>query len=216
MTESVAELETKALSIPEQAKALTIVDAPSYEMAGGVLVQIKSLRAEVATVFDPIIDKAYEAHKTAIAQRKRVETPLIQAENYLKPLMAEYMTSQEKKRREEEAKAQDALRKKAEDEQLEKARQAEARGDHRKAEAILNQPVIPPPVILPTQTPKINGVSFRKTWAFKVDDETLIPREYLTPDLSKIGQVVRALKGQTKIPGVSVYEGTGVSAGTGI
>lgn len=215
MSEVVAELETQALSIPEQAKALTIVDPASYEKAGGVLVVIKGLRKRIDETFDPIISKAFAAHKEAKAQKTKVEAPLVVAEDYLKPLMARYNADQEKKRREEEAKAQAEARKKAEDEQQARALAAEQRGDHKKAEAIISQPVVVAPVIIPKETPKVAGVSFRQTWKARVVDETLVPREYLCVDTVKLNGYARSMKGSAMVAGVEFYSEDVVSAGAG-
>lgn len=46
------------------------------------------------------------------------------------------------------------------------------------------------------------NVSIVRHWTFTITDEALIPREYLTPDLQKIGAVVRAMGDQANIPGV--------------
>jgi hypothetical protein len=42
-------------------------------------------------------------------------------------------------------------------------------------------------------------------WVFEILDATVIPREYLSPDMTKIGKVVQTLKGLCEIPGVRVY-----------
>jgi hypothetical protein len=43
----------------------------------------------------------------------------------------------------------------------------------------------------------------REIWRYEITDESLIPREYLTPDLSKIGMDVRG--GKREIPGVKIF-----------
>jgi hypothetical protein len=74
------------------------------------------------------------------------------------------------------------------------------------AERIL-EPVSVAPVVLPKATPKLNGGPvFRPAWKFKIIDAGKIPREYMFLDEVKIGQIVRAMKGQTNIPGVTAYE----------
>lgn len=55
-------------------------------------------------------------------------------------------------------------------------------------------------------TPKVSGIATRKQWTFEITDASLIPREYLVIDESKIRGVVKALKGATTIPGVRAYE----------
>jgi hypothetical protein len=42
-------------------------------------------------------------------------------------------------------------------------------------------------------------------WLFAIDDADQLPREFLKPDETKIGQVVAALKDKTKIAGVRVW-----------
>lgn len=55
------------------------------------------------------------------------------------------------------------------------------------------------------------GVGMRSVWKFRIVDASKLPREYLTPDETKIGGVVRALKGDCQIEGVEVYEDKVVS-----
>lgn len=47
--------------------------------------------------------------------------------------------------------------------------------------------------------------SFRVDWKAEVIDASLLPREYLMPDETKINAVVRASKGSIQIPGVRVF-----------
>jgi len=53
----------------------------------------------------------------------------------------------------------------------------------------------------------------QKVWKFRVTNEALIPREYMTPDMVKIGGVARATKGSIQIPGVEIYSEDIVKAG---
>lgn len=212
-TEGVQELEVQALSVPDQAKQITITDQASYERAGQILVIVKGLRKKIDETFDPIISKAFAAHKEAKAQKTKVEAPLLVAEAHVKPLMAFYVNEQERKRREEEEKLRLEAQKKAEAEQLARAEAAEKQGNHQAAEAIISAPVQVAPVVLQSETPKVAGVSYRKSWKFRITDPALVPREYLIPDDKAIGAVVRALKDQCKISGVEVYSEDTVSAG---
>jgi hypothetical protein len=62
------------------------------------------------------------------------------------------------------------------------------------------------------EPPKVEGVSLRKGWAFRIVDAAKIPRKYLVPDEKAIGGVVKALGQQARIPGVEVYRDTTVAA----
>ena len=61
--------------------------------------------------------------------------------------------------------------------------------------------------------PRVGGISIPKVWTFEITDEALIPREYLLIDESRIRRVVTALKKDTNIPGVRVFEQKRIAAG---
>jgi len=203
----------KALSIPEQARAIQVVDNETYSQAGEILITIKGLRKEIGAAFDPIIKKAHEAHKEAKAQKDKAEAPLIEAENIIKPALAAYDREQERLRREEEERQREIARKAEEERRLQEALQAEKEGDAAAAQAIIEEPVYVPPVVIEKTTPKVQGISMQKVWKFRVTNEALIPREYMTPDMVKIGGVARATKGSIQIPGVEIYSEDIVKAG---
>ena len=56
--------------------------------------------------------------------------------------------------------------------------------------------------VSPVEAPK--GTSVRYQWVAEVVDESVLPREYLTPNMAKIVDAVRASDGQVQIPGVAV------------
>ena len=78
-------------------------------------------------------------------------------------------------------------------------RAAEKVEDLQLREAMVVAPVVD------REAPKVAGIATREVWRFEVTDPALVPREYLVVDESKIGKVVRALKGDAVIAGVRVY-----------
>lgn len=207
------EVYTKALTVPEQAKAVRIVDDASYESAAGVLLRVKDLRAEIAGVFGPIIKRAHEAHKEALAQQKKVEQPLVDAEAILKPQMVRYLDQKEKERRAEATRLEAEARKLEEDARLEAAAAAEATGDHAAAEAIFEQPLPPPPVVVQKTVPKVSGISSKEVIDFVVEDEMMVPDQYKVIDMVALRRVVTALGEKANIPGVRVFKRTSIAAG---
>ena len=202
---TVQDLEQRALALPEQAQAMAICDAETFIKATDFLLTIKALRTELDSTFDPVIAKAFAVHKEACTQKRRHEEPLAKAEAIIKSRIAHYHAGQAQQRLEAQRKAQ-------EEAQLQEALDAEARGDQASADAALNgQGVVA--VQLPPETPKGEGVSFRDQWDFEITDASKLPREYLVPDLTKIGQVVRAMKQDANIPGVKVFKRQVVAAG---
>lgn len=199
-------VKADALTMPQQAQAISkINNHDQYAQAGGLLVRIKELRKRVADVFEPIVKAAHEAHKIATAKRNEANAPLDMAENHLKRLIGDYNQEQERIRQEQQRQAEAAARKAEEDRMLAEAQAAEAAGEKEEAQAIIEQPVQAPVVIVQSTTPKLEGVSFRENWTFQITDETKIPREYLIVDTKKIGAIVKAMKGQAAIPGVRAY-----------
>jgi hypothetical protein len=225
-----AKLEREVKEMAAVALAWRVTDQPSFTHAGQMLQGIRLYTKKVHDVFDPIVDAAHKAHKVAVDQRRNMLAPVEGAERVLRERMGTYEQEQqrlareaelarqrEQERLEAEARAEAERleaeqRKAAEDAALAVALQAEEQGDHETAEQIVAQrvfipPVMPTPVFAPPVSvvaPTAQGVSFRDQWEFEIFDEKAIPREYLIADRQKIGAVVRALKGQTNIPGVRV------------
>jgi hypothetical protein len=210
---SAVELEQRALSVPEQARELEVRDGESYVRGGELLLTIKELARAIAETFDPIIAKAHAAHREAIAQKQKFTGPLAEAEAALKRKLADFDVEQERLRRVREAELEAAASRARDDATIAEAAALEAAGETVAATEVLAAPTFDAPIVLQKETPKISGISTRENWKFCIVNEAQVPREYLKIDEAKIGGVVRALKGSTKIPGVEVYRETTIAAG---
>jgi hypothetical protein len=205
----VQEVTTLALSVPDQAKQITIKTQEDYSRAGEMILTIKAIRKKITDTFKPIKQKMDAAKAEVLNQEKAADAPLKEAEAWLSPQIIAWNQEQERIRRAEEDRLREEARKREEDDRLAAAIQAEQSGQEDVAEEIMDEPVYVPPVVLPKSTPKVVGMSIRENWKFRITNEKLIPREYLKVDEVKIGGVVRALKANCAIPGVEVYnEGT--------
>ena len=217
------EIETvkaEVMPIPTEARMILVKDQTSLEKANGFFLVIRGLRKKIEDTFGPIIEAAHKAHKEALAQRKKVEEPLIEAEKWLNGQVTAYHHEIEKKRREEEErlrleaiKKAEEERKRLEDERLAAAAALEASGNHAEANGIIAEAMeeIEKPLevyVPPPETPKVtlSGATVKTTWTFEIVNETLIPRQYLMPDEKKIGAIIRANQGKIAIPGVKVIE----------
>lgn len=207
------EVDQRAIEALYIANDIAIRDAETYQTACDFLKTLKTIEAEINSTFDEPIRRAYEAHKAIVAAKKKHFEPIEQAERIVKPKISAYLAEEERKRREEERRLQEEARKKAEEEALAQAAELEAEGDTEGAEALISEPVVAPPVVLPKATPKVSGIATREVWLYKITDANKIPRQYLKIDEQKIGQIVRAMKGQTSIPGVQVYSEKQIAAG---
>jgi len=197
-------IEKSISELVDNVSKLKVTNASSYEIAAAELKLIKALKKEVCETFDPIIKKQHEAHKESIAQKKKYLQPLDEVEKLIKNQIVEFHKEEEKKRIEE----QKRLEEKAQEEQIQKAIDAEQSGAVKESEQILDQPTIPPP---PTPLVKSKGISQVKKWSFEIQDESKIPRKFLTPDVKKIRQYVTAMGADAEIEGVRIFESTSVS-----
>lgn len=183
------------------------------------------LRAEKLKPFEVVKKKAsllVGAYDQAQEQLRRTEEARLQAEEN-----ARAAREQEEQRRLSEAEAARI----SVDQALADAIELEAFGDHQGAEAVLNNPVpvpvyVPPvyasPVILEKSVPKVKGKSSVTEWTFRVKVSPKchapashnpeecsvcleeVPREYLVLNSKMVGQLVRAMKDKTAIPGIDV------------
>lgn len=209
MTETALQkLEKEVLDFPGQAKLIIVHDNKTLSIANDFKLAIKQMKKQVKETFDPIIDKAHKAHKEAVAQKKKYENPLIDAEKIVTLQIISYMDKLEKIRieAEEKAKREEEERKKIEEEKMKAALEASNSGDIEEATRIIKEeiPEQKPYIPLPP-SPKLEGMSIRKIWKWRIIDINQVPREYLIVDSTKVGSLVRATRGKINIPGIEAY-----------
>jgi hypothetical protein len=175
-------LKAKTLSLPEKVKTIIIKGPEGIERANKALIYIKTIRKEIEDFFADTLAAAKESKKKADEAKKAVENlkasveqPLIEAENYVKKLVADYRIEEERIKKDAEARA--------------------ALGEETaQSRAIIEAPAA-----------KTKGMYDVKIWKYRVVDIKLIPHEYWVPDYDKISELVQSSKGQMKIPGIETY-----------
>lgn len=200
-------LRTEGSTSIEEARQLAaaIKDPKTLEAAAKYMLTAKAKGKAVKERLAGPKAKAKAAYQEWIDLEKELLAPYTAIEDdIIKPAMSRYDDEQERLRREEQRRRDEAERKRLEDEQLERAKEAADQGNAEEAEEILNEPVVAPPVVIPKAAAPA-GISYRLVWRFKITDPEKIPRQYLMVDETKIGAVVRAMKGETAIEGIQVY-----------
>jgi len=191
--------------VVQYARELAVTSPDIYEMGMQKLLVIKELRKKVNEKFDPIIRKAYDAHKAVCNLKREITDPLDMAERIIDPKCRIYRNEQEAERQRLEAKIQaEALAKqrKLDEEAKAKAQREIKKGNTERAEAIMETiPQVPIPIV-ESIVPKVKGASFREIWHAEVVDEKKVPRQYLIPDMKKLDGIARATKGEMNIPGI--------------
>lgn len=203
-----------------EAQAFKITTADEFVASGEKLKGIKALAKKIDDTFDPHIKRAFEAHRSLVAEKKVHQTPLQTAEALIKRQILSYQQEEERKRLELEAQAQEAARK--EREKLEaRAEKAAASGKTEKAEAlhVAAASVVTP--IVPTTTPKVAGISTRVTYRAEVVDKLelvkavaagAVPLSALDVNQSYLNAQAKLNKESLRYPGVKVVQETGLAA----
>lgn len=188
-----------------------INDATTLAVAADFLMEIKRRRKQWAEFNKPAKQKLDALKRELLDRERQIDEPLDRAENeILKPAMAKFQQEQEQIRRATEYRLREEARKREEDARLQEAQELNQNGQSQLAEAVLEAPVVVAPVVIPKmETPA--GVSYRDVWKFEIVDPNAVPREYLIVDEKKIGGVVRAMKNETRIAGIRVYKETTVA-----
>lgn len=212
------ELRLRALEVSDQAKMFLIQNPEQYEAAAIELKRVVAERKIAQMRVDRIKKPAYQTYQEALQLEKDVIHPYDQAEHFFKHGMSDYRAREDAERRRKEAALAAEARRQAEEEAKRKAKELaesdarilEARGEPEMAAQVRSAPLpLEParvePVILQRQVPKVQGIVEKVNWTFRITDPDLVPREYMSIDESKIRAVVKALKQQTRIPGIEVF-----------
>lgn len=200
------EIEKGIVNISDQAMSIVVKDNESFVMADGLLNAIKAMEKKIKDFFKPHKENAHKAWRTLCDAENAELAKLEPGATHIKAQNKNYLAIEEAKRQEEENRLRLEAQKAEEEKRLAESIQLEAEGLQEEAEAVLDTPA---PIIMPTvekTTPKADMRLYRKVWKFEVTDLSKLPDQYKIPNEIAIGQVVRALKEKTKIPGVRIWQ----------
>ena len=203
--------ESESITALDRAKAVQIIDQPSYDAAAEMISAVTELQRKIEDHYREPIQKAYQAHKALKAAEKRLTTPLMEAKGLLGRMIAQWDVEQEKVRLEKERIAREAARKREEEERLAMAAEAEEEGaTEETVQEILETPMAVTEAVVSqpkTYQPKKN-ISTRQNWKWMVIDKKAIPLEYMMPNEKMINGVVRSMGANTNIPGIKAFPET--------
>lgn len=199
--------DSKIARILAESQSLVIDSPDSFRYADVQCQGIAALKNAVIAEHADEKKRAHELHKSICDKESGRVKPLDEARKNFKSSMDAYRVSEEKKRLEQEAILREQARARAENMALEAAQEAERLGMREEADAILSQPLVVATPIIETVVPKAT-TTIRKVRKFRIKNPGDVKNIYLTPDLVKIGRVVRALgkEAETAVGGIEVYE----------
>lgn len=196
--------------ILESYQGMVVKNNETFLSAGNELKTIKGKLNDLDTLRKSMT-RPLDTAKKAIMEFFRVpQERLEKAEGTIKRAMLQFQQEQEAIRRKEEARLREQARKEEERKKAAldaRADKAAAKGDLQKAEELRQQKeqVFVPAPVVNSSVAKVAGVATKQVWKFEVVDANLIPREYMIPDMVKIGAMVRATKGTIPIAGIEMF-----------
>lgn len=238
-------VEQEGLALVGQAELLKVEDDASFQKAATLLRMVKAFRLRIDEITSPVIKTAHAAWRAALQQKADLEEYPKEAEKVLKASLTVYEQRVTQLRRQAEeqaakireeaeaaARAQQASTTKAvekamEEQTLALALEAEARGDTKAAERILEDPrvavapapapvVFVPPIPVPP-APKAEGLSFKDHYRAEVEDMMKLVRAIaagqgvatvalIEPNQTALDALARTLKEEMSVPGVKLIK----------
>ena len=213
MTATQTTPDAKATQQLEVAKTFEVANDTQLELAGLALREVKSMQKQVEDTFKPMKQAADAAKREILDKEKLHLAPLQEAERILKQKSLAYTAARDARVAAERRTAEEAARKQAEE-----AREAERKrlwneGKRKASQQVAVAPIVVAPVAPPPPAPKVAGISVREVWTFEIVGP--VPPAYMTPDLVKIGNLVKSMGAEAAPllgPGVRVFSKSVMSA----
>lgn len=218
------EVVSKALALPDQARAMKVEDSESFAKANQFFVMAHSLEKEITKTFSKIKKATHDAWKTVTKEESDAMAPVSLAKAIVKKEIEQYAEIQREITQARERVAQEEERRKAETRQVERAAALEQQGHAALAEQVLAAPIQVPQVSLPTVKEELVGAGFVDQWKYRVVDATALlqaavdgkiafsvkdPDEEKTTGAVQVSIEVGKLLGGTKemfsLPGVKAW-----------
>jgi hypothetical protein len=208
--------ETNAV---EKKEALAI-----QQEIGGVPSPVKVIDSETMTLADnrvakatfaikvieeklgPRRDAAHKLHKSLTSLIAEMSAPWKEDRDFHIGQVKAYQRKVREEAEAEQRRLAEIARKQEEERRLAEAIEAEKEGNVEEAQAIIEEEMFVPTPIVRPDVPKVDGRKYATKWSWKVTDINKVPREYLIVDQIKMNGIVRAMKGQTRISGIEVFE----------
>jgi len=216
ITPEIEEIDRQALTIPNQARLVRVVDNGTMQLADNTVNAINDFIKKVDEHYKPMADAAFKTHRSITARWKEVKQPLEDAKAHLVNQVKAYQRKVEEERQAEERRLAEIARKEAEERRLAEALEAEKEGNVEEAQAILEEEMFVPPPVVKVDVPKVDNRKYRTIPRARcIDKMKLIRFVAQNPALadlldynSSVGNNKAKSMGKeiNNIPGLSYYE----------
>lgn len=191
---------------------IEVVDAETFALADERRKAIVALEKRIVDYWKGIKESAYKTWKGLCLKETEMLEPLARKKEEQRLLANKWADDQEKWRREEERKAQEAAKKQADEDAIKTAEELDSQGYKEEAEAVLGN-VQAPQVVVPTSVPSGHGQMTKKYYSAKVVNIKVLARAVLdgkVPEVAIQGNETflnnqaRIMKETLNYPGVAV------------
>jgi len=196
------ELKQEIMTIDNQVKSVVVTDQKSFTEAGNVTLAIDGMIKQVKEYWKEPKEKAFQAHKAITAKESEMLGPLKEMRNHVQKKISQFLTEQDRKRREEQARLDEKRRKEEEAERKrleERAAKWEEKGNMDKAEALREkaEDVYIPPATVQTEVEKTT----------RTDAGTISQKKKLVITITNPLEVVKVVaKGRAPIAIIDIKE----------
>ena len=161
ITPEIEEIDRQALTIPNQARLVRVVDNGTMQLADNTVNAINDFIKKVDEHYKPMADAAFKTHRSITARWKEVKQPLEDAKAHLVNQVKAYQRKVEEERQAEERRLAEIARKAEEERRLAEALEAEKEGNVEEAQAILEEEMFVPPPVVKVDVPKVDNRKYR-------------------------------------------------------
>jgi hypothetical protein len=222
-TIATTDLERRASTLAEEARAFGVNSQESYDLAAVRLRALVSLRIEILDHHKDMKARAYQAHQAVIAAEKKLLDPVAEAERIYKHRIGAYEAEQGRLEEEARAKAEAESHAQAAAQREREIEQAEAAGaDAEEVAAICAEPL---PLVIPEPPPatfqKAAGISIANAWKGECLSLAQLVKA-IADGKANIGLVMangpainalaRATRGTLQVPGIRFFNQPAVRA----
>ena len=208
---------SQATKLADTVNSLKINNQNEYINSSQFLMELKQVfklldgkRKEITKPLNDVKNRVMDLFREPLNE-------LVEAEIMLKSALDLFNTEQKRIRLEEERKAilrakkeEDTKRKSLE----ERAKKAEEKGKDDKADMLREEAcsLFIPSVVEFEKPIIVSGISTRKIWKYRIEDESKIPREYMIPNKDVLSKMAKVMKGKIPVPGVVFYPESSIAA----
>ncbi len=190
-------------------RSVVVSNTQDVTKATAIIKGIKGLIEKVEASYGPIVERAHEAHKEAIAQRDKYLKPMKETKKKYEVAITQFAIKQEAEIREQKRLADLELAKIAEVNKQKLLDESKATNNEWEKEVLQEQAqeIKPITVDLPKKFVEESGVVIRKTWKARVVDESIVPRAFLLVNESALNQAAKQEAWRISgIMGIEFYE----------